>query len=100
MVAVGRKNLLVRMIELYQRHLSPRKGFRCAHRVAHGGRSCSEFGRRVAARRGMSLSRWSALMRKRFTACAAAAATLRSDARRSDHRPVYESCDGADSAEF
>src|SRR5688572_21138457 len=40
-------------ITLYQRHLSPRKGFSCAHRVYHGGASCSEFARQVVLRVGV-----------------------------------------------
>jgi len=31
------------LISLYQRYVSPYKGFRCAHRVLHGGDSCSEY---------------------------------------------------------
>ena len=31
----------------YQRHLSPCKGFCCAHRVQHGGPSCSEYARQA-----------------------------------------------------
>ena len=34
------------LIRGYQRFLSPYKGFACAHRVHHGGLSCSEFVRR------------------------------------------------------
>ena len=32
-------------IRMYQKYISPYKGFRCAHRVLHGGPSCSEFAR-------------------------------------------------------
>ena len=36
------KNALpVSLIRLYQRHLSPRKGFRCAHDVWYGAGGCS-----------------------------------------------------------
>ena len=34
---------MVVIIRGYQRFLSPYKGFRCAHRVLHGGASCSEY---------------------------------------------------------
>ncbi|SMB91668.1 membrane protein insertion efficiency factor YidD [Deinococcus hopiensis] len=33
--------LAVSGIRLYQRAVSPRKGFRCAHAALHGGESCS-----------------------------------------------------------
>lgn len=39
---VERKTILVAFINAYQRYISPRKGFICAHRVLHGGMSCSE----------------------------------------------------------
>jgi putative component of membrane protein insertase Oxa1/YidC/SpoIIIJ protein YidD len=63
-------------IEAYQRHLSPRKGFRCAYRVLHGGRSCSEFARRVLLRGG--LAAMTRLLPGRFDRCAAAARVLES----------------------
>ena len=55
MEASTRKSAVV-AITAYQRHLSPLKGFSCAHRVHHGGESCSqhikglvmEFGPRAA----------------------------------------------------
>jgi putative component of membrane protein insertase Oxa1/YidC/SpoIIIJ protein YidD len=42
-----------RLIRGYQRRLSPRKGWSCAYRVAHGGTSCSEAVRQAVARRGV-----------------------------------------------
>ncbi len=39
-------------IATYQRRLSPRKGYTCAHLVAHGGRSCSAAVRDIVRRRG------------------------------------------------
>lgn len=33
----------VRAITLYQRHVSPHKGFSCPHRIRHGGQSCSGY---------------------------------------------------------
>jgi putative component of membrane protein insertase Oxa1/YidC/SpoIIIJ protein YidD len=40
-------------IDWYRREVSPRKGFACAHRVRHGGESCSQF-----ARRALETGRW------------------------------------------
>jgi len=59
----------------YQRYLSPYKGFCCAHRVRHGGDSCSEFVRQAVLAEGL----WSALpiIRLRFAECKAAALALR-----------------------
>lgn len=61
-------------IRFYQRHLSPRKGFRCAHGVLHEGPGCSEAVRRIILRRGV-LGAWP-FVKRRFAACKAAAATL------------------------
>jgi putative component of membrane protein insertase Oxa1/YidC/SpoIIIJ protein YidD len=40
-------------IELYQRFVSPYKGFCCAHRAVHGRRSCSQFAKRLVAKVGL-----------------------------------------------
>lgn len=55
-------------IRAYQRHLSPRKGFRCALRGATGGRSCSGYGYRAIARCG--LRKGLRLLQRRLDACA------------------------------
>jgi putative component of membrane protein insertase Oxa1/YidC/SpoIIIJ protein YidD len=66
------------LIEGYQRYISPYKGFRCAHRVAHGGLSCSAYAKRVLLRRGVAAA--ARRMRTRFAACAAAAVLLQAAA--------------------
>jgi putative component of membrane protein insertase Oxa1/YidC/SpoIIIJ protein YidD len=57
----------LRAIRFYQRHLSPRKGFSCAHRGATGGDSCSAYGYRAihccGLRKGLRL------LRRRLDAC-------------------------------
>lgn len=35
--------LFVILIRLYQRYISPYKGFSCAHRALSGGKSCSHY---------------------------------------------------------
>jgi putative component of membrane protein insertase Oxa1/YidC/SpoIIIJ protein YidD len=57
----------LRAIRLYQRHLSPRKGFSCAHRGATGGASCSTYGYRAIARYGLRTGM--RLLRRRLDAC-------------------------------
>jgi putative component of membrane protein insertase Oxa1/YidC/SpoIIIJ protein YidD len=61
-------------ISLYQRDLSPRKGWSCAHLVAHGGRSCSAAVREIIAARG--LVRGALPVAVRFLACYRAATLL------------------------
>lgn len=63
-----------RLIAGYQRHLSPRKGFRCAHAVAHDGPSCSAAVRDIVAERG--LLRGARPTALRFLACYQAASLL------------------------
>ncbi|BCM92259.1 hypothetical protein IAD21_04138 [Abditibacteriota bacterium] len=67
--------LLVALIGVYQRHISPRKGWRCAYSVMHGGPGCSGF-----ARESIEIYGWQAarpLVRQRFRDCHSAAQTMR-----------------------
>lgn len=61
-------SMAVGAIGAYQRYISPHKGYCCAHRVHHGGLSCSEFAKLVIADHGAV---WSALpaIRLRFAEC-------------------------------
>ena len=67
-------NLAIRAITAYQRHLSPRKGFVCAHRILHGGDSCSEHARTMIGAAGLVAG--AKRMRARFRACRDAAQQL------------------------
>ena len=67
--------LALRAIAFYQRHLSPRKGYCCALHATGGGRSCSAYGYRAIARGGVRTRL--VLLRRRFDACARAAAPPR-----------------------
>lgn len=66
--------VMIGAINLYQRYISPRKGFICAHRVLHGGHSCSEAVKQAAAERGVS-GAWE-MGRRRFRECREAARLL------------------------
>ena len=67
--------LAVKAISGYQRHLSPRKGFACAHRIAYGGASCSQHIKTLIERHG--LMQGAALAPERFRACREAYFVLR-----------------------
>jgi putative component of membrane protein insertase Oxa1/YidC/SpoIIIJ protein YidD len=67
--------LALRAIALYQRHLSPRKGFCCALHAAGRGRSCSAYGYRAIARGGMATGL--VLLQRRLAACKRASRTPR-----------------------
>lgn len=68
------RRLVDRGIVWYQRRLSPRKGWTCAHLVAHGGLSCSAAVRTIIGDRG--LVRGSVPVVRRLAACAQAAALM------------------------
>lgn len=66
--------IAVSAIHLYRRHISPRKGFRCAHHVLHGCGSCSDFGLQVFARRPFAQA--FVMQRRRFQECVQAKQVL------------------------
>ena len=65
------------LISFYQRYISPHKGFRCAHRVYHGGQSCSGYAKTVVQQHGLGAA--IPLIRQRFSACGQAARMMRSE---------------------
>jgi putative component of membrane protein insertase Oxa1/YidC/SpoIIIJ protein YidD len=64
------KALALLAIRLYQRHLSPRKGYGCAYRVHTGAASCSVLGYRAIRRHGAW--RGYVLLRRRLEKCGVA----------------------------
>jgi putative component of membrane protein insertase Oxa1/YidC/SpoIIIJ protein YidD len=75
----------VSAITVYQQHISPHKGFACAHRVLYGDESCSQYFKRVIAENGFR----AALMRsrQRFQACKQAHTILRAQAEKQPPKP-------------
>jgi uncharacterized protein len=68
------KALLIFLISLYQRFISPYKGYRCAHAAYHHGPSCSHAVKAIIAEHGA----WHgyALIRRRLAECGYAARQL------------------------
>lgn len=66
------KPLALALIAVYQRHLSPRKGFGCPLRLERGGAGCSGFGKRAIARAGFF--KGLLLLRRRLDQCVLASA--------------------------
>ena len=64
------RSIAIAAITGYQRHLSPHKGFTCAHRRLYGGLSCSEYVKRSIAEQGLRKALF--LARQRFKACSRA----------------------------
>lgn len=75
----------------YQKHLSPRKGFSCAHRLLHGGESCSQYTKRAILEQGLLVS--IPAIQQRFQACKAANQVLQAQRQppRRDPNPPPES---------
>lgn len=62
------QNIAVWSIILYQKYISPYKGFSCAHRISLGsGTGCSGYAKKVFARYG--LIKGYALLQRRFYDC-------------------------------
>lgn len=66
---------LLALIGVYQRRISPRKGWRCAHSALHAGPGCSGFARQMLELNGWRVA--APLVRARFRECKAAAHQLR-----------------------
>ena len=61
------RRLALAAIGVYQRHVSPYKGFCCAYRAHTGGASCSTLGARVIRRHGLFTG--VVLLRQRLKRC-------------------------------
>lgn len=61
-------------IDTYQKHISPKKGFACPHRLLHGGLSCSNYVKELLLYQ--DLSKVIGLTKKRFHDCAKASQKL------------------------
>jgi putative component of membrane protein insertase Oxa1/YidC/SpoIIIJ protein YidD len=64
-------------IHLYQKQLSPYKGFSCAYRVLHRSESCSQYTKHLLSELGIGQAL--PLIQQRFQACKAANQTLKTN---------------------
>lgn len=64
-------------IKFYQHVISPRKGYRCAHSIKHGGTGCS--GAVIKIIETTSIFQWRSLIKKRFADCKQAHEDLKKD---------------------
>jgi putative component of membrane protein insertase Oxa1/YidC/SpoIIIJ protein YidD len=64
------RQIAIASIGGYQRHISPRKGFSCAHRLLYKGESCSQYAKRMVAQQGLVGA--IPAVRRRFRACGTA----------------------------
>ncbi len=63
----GIRQIACTSIAGYQKFISPRKGFSCAHRLLYGGESCSQYVKRMVAQKGLAAAIETS--RQRFHAC-------------------------------
>lgn len=70
------RTIAVNSIDVYKAHLSPRKGFSCAHRVFYGGESCSTYVKSSLLGKASLISAL-AMSVQRFKACSSASYALR-----------------------
>lgn len=69
------RKISVRLIDFYQKNISPHKGYCCAYRVLHGEDSCSEYVKNVFLHQ--NLQDCIKLSRERFNQCAKAEIELK-----------------------
>lgn len=64
------RSLSLKLIEGYQKYISPRKGFSCAYRILYNRESCSQYVKRQIREQGLINA--IPLIRQRFLACKSA----------------------------
>jgi putative component of membrane protein insertase Oxa1/YidC/SpoIIIJ protein YidD len=65
----------IQSIQLYQRHLSPRKGYSCPHRVLYQENSCSDYVKSLLMKQDLTSTVQMSM--QRFRSCALAAQKLK-----------------------
>ena len=86
--------LAIALINLYQKFISPYKGFRCAHAVLHQGDSCSNAIKEIIATHGVFKGYASA--RQRLQSCHDAFLKLTEQKKQRDKKKkhgCYDCCD-------
>lgn len=81
-------NPAIFLITVYQRYLSPHKGYCCAHASLHQGDSCSQAVKAIIKQHGIWRGRQ--LIRQRFAACQAAYQQLQEDSYQRKQRKKAE----------
>lgn len=71
--------MAIATVKSYQKHISPYKGFRCAHRTLYSSDSCSQYFRRMIAQEGLVSA--IPLFQKRLEECKAANLILQAERR-------------------
>ena len=83
-------NIFIKAIHLYQKFISPRKGYCCAHRTYHGRSSCSEYAIHSLNKHNLLISL--SLMKRRFLACQMAYEELKKEKEQNKSNNGVEAC--------
>ncbi|MBV2090505.1 MAG: membrane protein insertion efficiency factor YidD [Candidatus Thiodiazotropha sp. (ex Ctena orbiculata)] len=86
--------LTIKAIRLYQRHLSPRKGFYCAHHALNNNGSCSSWAIAMVETKGVvtMLSQ----LGSRFSECSDARKKINEKKSKEEITPCSKSCDAGE----
>jgi putative component of membrane protein insertase Oxa1/YidC/SpoIIIJ protein YidD len=68
------KTIVINSINIYQKRISPHKGFSCSHRIVNGGESCSDYIKRTFSQQNLTQSVKFSL--QRFKDCSNVSKTL------------------------
>lgn len=71
------RHFFIFLITLYQRYISPYKGFRCAYAACHDSKSCSAIIKNIIAEHGL-LAGWP-LIKQQFANCQLAYQSLETE---------------------
>ena len=78
-------NLIIQLIQIYQQHISPHKGYCCAHSALYGHSSCSSWAIRILKKQKLSF--FFPLMKRRFQACNQAHKELKKEKSETENNP-------------
>lgn len=87
--------LIINFISAYQRFISPRKGFVCAHRRLNGGMSCSEYAKTVIGRCKLNIAL--RLFWRRLRLCQKASYVIRKEKNPAENTENGKNSDSDDS---
>lgn len=84
------RKLPISIIKIYQKYISPKKGYRCAHSILHGGTGCS--GAVIEIIQKESVFKWRKKIKNRFLNCKNANIKLK---KTNNDKKKKSKCDGS-----
>lgn len=84
------RSIAIGGIRFYQKHLSKRKGFKCAYGVLHQNGTCSS--RILTIVRTESIFNWYSLIRNQFSSCKSAFLTIENERNKRKDKKCNSNC--------